>query len=89
MELSRRTAAGRLSEVIGAETLGADTFLRTMGFAKAAAAGARSLDEQTRADLEAYAQGVNAFLANRKGALPPEFLVRSAGEPTFWEPKIS
>ena len=84
MELSRRTAAGRLSEVIGAETLGADTFLRTMGFAKAAAAGARSLDEQTRADLEAYAQGVNAFLANRKGALPPEFLVRSAGELEPW-----
>ena len=40
------------------------------------------------AALEAYAAGVNAFLATRRGALPPEFLLlRFAPEP--WRPADS
>lgn len=77
MEVNRRTAAGRLSEVFGSALLDTDKFLRTMGFAKAAESGARSLNERTLAELEAYAQGVNAYMATRSGALPPEFLLRS------------
>ena len=77
MEVNRRTAAGRLSEVFGSALLGTDKFLRTMGFAKAAESGARSLNDRTLAELEAYALGVNSYMASRKGAMPPEFLLRS------------
>ncbi len=84
MEINRRTAAGRLSEVFGDQTLSSDKFLRTMGFAKAAEAGLSSLNDRTLQELEAYALGVNSFMANRRGALPPEFLLRSPDELEPW-----
>ena len=84
MEVNRRIAAGRLSELFGSRALASDKFLRTMGFAQAAKRGARPLDEQTSADLDAYAMGVNAFLANRQGTLPPEFLMVSGNELEPW-----
>src|SRR5713101_3781817 len=46
------------------------------------------LSEPVRRGLEAYAAGVNAFLASRSGALPPEFLLLGfAPEP--WRPADS
>ena len=51
MEVSRRTAAGRLSELFGDATLQSDKFLRTMGFAQSAASGAKHLSDETIAEL--------------------------------------
>ena len=84
MELNRRVAAGRLSELFGAATLSSDKFLRTMGFARSAAAAAQHISDGTVAELEAYAAGVNSYLAQRKGALPPEFLLRPASALEPW-----
>jgi penicillin amidase len=72
MELFRRIAAGRLSEIFGEPALETDRFVRTLGLWRAArdAAGELAPDEARR--LEAYAQGVNARLAEG-GPLPPEF----------------
>jgi len=82
MEMSRRAASGRLSELLGARTVGFDTRIRRLRFrrlAEAAVAGARPA---TRAALEAYAEGVNAWLEARGGDLPPELrLLRARPEP--------
>ncbi|NIA67017.1 penicillin acylase family protein [Pelagibius litoralis] len=82
MDFMRRTASGRLSEVIGETTLDLDRFFRTLGFRQLAEANLDHLSAATRATLEAYAQGVNAFLENRTGPLPLEFqILRYSPEP--------
>lgn len=93
MELNRRTAAGRLSEVLGPGALDADRFLRTLGVYRNAEAIEAHLDDRTRRALARYAAGVNANLAQRrKGprvALPPEFLLTGAPFPEPWKPADS
>ncbi|MGH8738291.1 MAG: penicillin acylase family protein [Burkholderiales bacterium] len=87
MEMSRRIAAGRLAEILGAGALDTDRFLRTLGVRRAAEASLAKLDPDTRTVLEAYAAGVNAFLATRP-VLPPEFwMLRVTPEP--WTPADS
>ncbi len=88
MEMNRRIGAGRLSEVVGAGGLDVDKFLRTLGLYGHAERTVANLDDATRAGLEAYAAGVNAYLESRSGPLPPEFLVfRHKPEP--WRPADS
>ncbi|MBT3810074.1 MAG: penicillin acylase family protein, partial [Rhodospirillaceae bacterium] len=62
MEFTRRTAAGRLSEVIGPLGLPGDRFMRTLGIYKLAEASVGSLSPEARAVVEAYSQGGNAWL---------------------------
>jgi penicillin amidase len=85
MDFWRRTASGRLSEVIGASTLGIDKFMRTLGLADYAAWNLEALSPETRLYLEAYAAGVNAYLERREGPLPPAFLILGY-EPEPWRP---
>ena len=88
MEINRRIGAGRLSEVLGAATVGTDRFLRTLGVRRAAERTYDELDQRTRAALDSYTAGVNAFLESRDTPLPPEFLIlRHQPEP--WEPQDS
>ena len=47
--------------------------MRVLGLYRAAEAAFSHLSAPMRRALEAYAAGVNAFLATRRGALPPEF----------------
>jgi penicillin amidase len=75
MELFRRVADGRMAEILGERLLDTDRFLRTVGMGRAAAENERVLDEESRALLEAYAEGVNAWIRGHTGALPPEFVV--------------
>ncbi len=77
MEVSRRTAAGRLAEVFGESALETDRFLRTLGVKRAAQANFARLDSETRALLETYAAGVNAFM-NTRPVLPVEFWLTGA-----------
>ncbi|MDP2640697.1 MAG: penicillin acylase family protein [Betaproteobacteria bacterium] len=84
MEMNRRTGSGRLSEALGAATLDADKFLRTLGIRSVAEATLKSLSDETRSQLDAYAAGVNAFLAQRSGPLPPEFLLTGI-QPEPWQ----
>src|SRR6185369_4364799 len=81
MEMNRRIAAGRLAEVLGPRALESDRFLRTLGVHRVAEANLAHYDGETRRLLDAYAAGVNAFLA-RRPVLPPEFwLTRASPEP--------
>ncbi|MGH2398660.1 MAG: penicillin acylase family protein [bacterium] len=85
MEFNRRIASGRLSEMFGETTLETDRFLRTIGLRRAAAAEWDIQDPEARAAAEAYADGVNAFLARYRNRLPIEFrLLRIA--PEAWTP---
>lgn len=84
MEVQRRIGHGRLSEIFGATTLNTDRFLRTLGVTRAAHSAYERLDADTVAMLEAYAAGVNAFLATNP-VLPPEFLILGV-QPEPWQP---
>ena len=87
MELMRRGAAGRLSEIAGPATLRADRFVRTLGLARRAEADLAALPAGTRSVLEAYAAGVNAWIAAEGRFAAPEFLALGAPEP--WRPEHS
>ncbi|MFY9315039.1 MAG: penicillin acylase family protein [Burkholderiales bacterium] len=87
MEMSRRIAAGRVAEVVGAGGLETDRFLRTLGVRRAAEANLKTLDAETRRLLESYAAGVNAFIADGP-VLPPEFWLTGV-RPEPWTPADS
>ena len=57
MEVSRRLGAGRLSEVMGADTLGLDKGMRVLGIYRAAQQNYANLDGGTRAILAVLRQG--------------------------------
>lgn len=73
MELFRRTAQGKLSEVIGRVALDTDRAARTFGFARLGKADLAALDGDMREVVEAYTRGVNAFLGQKDLKLPVEF----------------
>jgi penicillin G amidase len=88
MEFQRRVGAGRLAEVVGAEGLPADRFMRLLGLYRLAEASLAHLEPETVEILGAYTAGVNAYLATRSGPLPLEFLLlRHRPEP--WTPADS
>ena len=84
MDLTRRVASGRLSEVAGASTLRLDRLMRTLGLRERAEADLPQLQPETRDLLEAYARGVNAWIAQRGRFAAPEFV--ALGEPEPWTP---
>ena len=87
MEMMRRAASGRLSELAGPATLPMDRATRTLGVARAAEADYAALPDDTKSMLQAYANGVNAWIAAKGRFAAPEFLVLGAPEP--WSPSDS
>lgn len=89
MDLARRTARGELSEIFGTLALQQDKIHRTYNFAGVAEAEAAGLPADERARLEAYAQGVNAFIDSLDArSLPPEFQILQY-RPRHWTPADS
>lgn len=92
MVVLRRTAQGRLSEVFGTRTVETDKLMRRLDIYGAAQASAGVQDDATLAALNAYADGVNARLAEineralGRGA-PEMFLFNPAVAP--WQPADS
>jgi penicillin amidase len=84
MELTRRKALGRAAEWLGAEAAEADILVRRLGMEQACRRDLDALGGEAKAMLQAYAAGVNAFLAS--GApLPCEYRLLGA-EPEPWQP---
>ena len=81
MDLMRRAASGRLSELVGASTLRLDRYMRTLGLRRRAEAEVAELDAETRAMLDAYARGVNAWFTRRGRFAAMETVVLGAPEP--------
>lgn len=85
MMLLRRTAQGRLSELFGTRTLRTDDLIRRLDLYPLAVKSVAVQDDYTKAALEAYAAGVNTWLAEvNSGA-------RGRGAPEYWvfEPAIA
>lgn len=88
MELQRRVGSGRLAEVVGEEGLGNDRFMRTLGLRQVAEAQFDKQDKPTREALQAYADGINAWLRDHGHRLPPEFIALHF-RPEPWSPADS
>jgi penicillin G amidase len=71
MDSSRRQANGTLAELLGPGALESDVPLRTLGLRRAAVRSLAAVSPQSRAILQAYADGVNAWLATNP--LPSEY----------------
>ncbi len=86
MDISRRAAQGRLSEIFGSKTVEFDKMFRTLGFGKLAAKEINMIDEETYNYLKAYSAGVNLFLKENKGHCGIEFDILGY-EPCYWKPE--
>ena len=90
MDMSRRAAAGELSEILsprlfGENVLRLDKRQRLLGIRAAAEQAADALGHEEKMYAEAYAHGVNAYIASHKQVLSAEFrLLRY--EPRPWTP---
>jgi penicillin amidase len=88
IDILRRRAAGRLSEILGKGALGVDRRQRTIGFARTAKAIVANLPEDQKEILHSYTSGINAYIKGAK-VLPFEFLVlRYRPEPWTVEDSI-
>lgn len=88
MDTTRRYAAGELAEILGQDLVPLDRRQRILGLGAVAERLAASLAPADRAELEAYARGVNAYIASHRGSLPLEFRVLRY-RPRPWTPKDS
>ncbi|HKS70560.1 MAG TPA: penicillin acylase family protein [Ktedonobacterales bacterium] len=89
MEFNRDVAAGRLAELFGPgddnSLIDADEFLRTLDLEDAARDELAGLDPTTKGELQAYSDGVNAFLNAHHNSLPLEFTILG-DTPRPWTP---
>ena len=74
MDLLRRRASGRLSEIVGDIAIGTDKRQRVIGFHRVTQAIVANLSNEQREILAAYADGVNAYIRQMDTA-PFEFLL--------------
>jgi penicillin amidase len=95
MDLRRHITAGRLAELVGESGVDSDKVIRTMGWRRVAEAELPKLAPETRQYLQAYADGVNAYIRQagspEKMSLEYTFLQRT--NPTYrvepWTPADS
>ena len=93
MDYRRHVTAGRLSELVGEnpDALAADTVIRTFGWREVAEAEWELLSPDTQRYLQAYTDGVNAYLETRgPGALGVEYALLGlqvrVEDPEPWSP---
>jgi penicillin amidase len=75
MEISRRIGAGRLAELFGKSQVDTDTYIRTLGWRDAARRDLAAMSPESVAILQAYADGVNAWIDEHNGNLSTPFVV--------------
>ena len=85
MDLYRRAAEGRLSEVLGEPGLDGDKFIRTIGLNRAAVLDLSVASPEAKDDLQWFSDGVNKFLEQHGDSLPFEFLLLGY-KPEPWRP---
>ncbi|MEE4160863.1 MAG: penicillin acylase family protein [Woeseiaceae bacterium] len=85
MDLTRRQPSGTLAELFGPSALAGDVQSRTLGLRRAAERSAGALTRETVEALEAYARGVNDWVAMGPG-LPPEYAALGFTERSDFRP---
>ncbi|WP_230209024.1 penicillin acylase family protein [Nostocoides sp. HKS02] len=95
MDLRRHITSGRLSELVGKSGLSTDRVIRTLGWRRVAEAELPTLKPETRRYLQAYADGVNAYI-HRQGSpsdMSLEYVFLSTKVPDYrvedWTPADS
>lgn len=83
MEINRRLATGRLSEILGPLALDTDRLTRTMGFSRLAEKDSKSYDPKLMNLMDAYVAGINAFIKSPGQKFPVEFKLLKY-EPAEW-----
>jgi penicillin G amidase len=68
MDFRRHVTAGRVAELFGESQLDTDRFVRTLGWRRVAEQELVLLEDDTLQMLEAYAEGVNAWVQDRSGS---------------------
>jgi penicillin amidase len=84
MDSSLRRMLGRWAEWVGRSGVSADMLARRLDIAAASRRDYQALKPDTRAMLDAYTAGVNAYLAEGR-SLPVEYALHG-GAPEAWEP---
>ncbi|MEM7060386.1 MAG: penicillin acylase family protein [Pseudomonadota bacterium] len=92
MELTRRAAQGRMSALLGERTVELDLLVKTLDLYGYASRAVRYQTDETKAALQAYSAGVNAWISqvneDAMGRGAPEFFVFGA-ELSPWTPADS
>ncbi len=94
MDVRRHATAGRLAEMFGKDALESDEYVRTMGWRRVAERELALVSPETRSALQAYADGVNAYLdTHSPSQIAVEYTVMNAGghdyRPEHWTPADS
>jgi len=88
MNLNVRTVQGRMAELLGPAWVEQDRYFRIVGMWRQARTVAAGLDAEHRALLQAYADGVNAWLGSHPEGLH-ELFAELEMEPEVWTPAHS
>jgi penicillin G amidase len=83
MESGRRGAYGRWAEYVGRTGIAQDTLMRRLRLGASARTDYQSFNDETRAMLDSYALGVNAFIESTP-VLPVEYRL-VGGTPERWQ----
>lgn len=93
MDYRRHVTSGRLAELVGnvKDAVDADKVTRTLGWRRVAEQEWQQVTPATRAALQAYADGVNAYLDGKpKGAIAVEYTILDLQldikDPEKWDP---
>ncbi len=90
MDFRRHVTAGRVSELFGKSQLETDTYLRTMGWRRVSEQEWELLSAETKAALNAYAEGVNAWLEQNPEGNSLEYTILGLQNPDYvierWHP---
>jgi len=84
MDLTRLAGRGELSSLFGESMVKTDKYFKTLGFYRAAESEYNNITPLTRAAVDSYTRGVNAYLDTVK-FLPAEYTILGA-RPQAWQP---
>ena len=88
MTIIQLAAQGRLAEFFGKDLVPIDKEQRLLGFWRMAKKIEPTLSAQVRSDLQAYSDGVNAWIDANQNKLPIEFSLTGI-KPIHWDPLYS
>jgi len=88
MDILRRHAAGTLAELLGSNLVEHDRLQRTLQVRAAADRAIAAMPAEQLHQLDAYADGVNAFIKTHPDTLPVEFHLLHY-QPAPWSPRDS
>jgi len=87
MEIWRRTAEGRLAEILGPEAVERDRMARLLRYRGDMEAEYASYAPDARQIIESFVRGVNAYIETLGGRLPVEFEL-AGFRPEPWTPEV-